>query len=161
MELYEDFPNNLKKYRKEAKLSQAKLGELLNVSQNAVYNWENGKREPDMRTLLSICEILNVTPAQLLGYVLETKPIKNRLADIIENTIELKTNDIGLEKMVYIYTKLNEDGKKKAIERIEELADAPRHRKPFEDGGSYEPWAIKKYNLEEIFSIYPLDGEEI
>lgn len=41
-----DFANRLKKIRIDRKVTQRELADYLNVSQNAIFNWENGKREP-------------------------------------------------------------------------------------------------------------------
>ena len=41
-----DFPNRLKKLRSDRKPTRQQLAEKLSVSQNAVYNLENGKQEP-------------------------------------------------------------------------------------------------------------------
>ena len=43
----EPFAQTLKNLRKGNHLSQKKLAEFLNVSQNAIYNWENNKRDPN------------------------------------------------------------------------------------------------------------------
>ena len=39
-----DFANRLKQLRLSKGLTQKELGNLLNVSQNAIFNWENNKR---------------------------------------------------------------------------------------------------------------------
>ena len=39
-------PNTIKKHRRRLKLSQAELGELLNVSTNTVLRWEAGTSKP-------------------------------------------------------------------------------------------------------------------
>ena len=41
-----DIAAQLKRFRLNAKMTQQELAVLLNVSQNAIFNWENGKREP-------------------------------------------------------------------------------------------------------------------
>lgn len=43
-----DFANRLKQLRLSKGLTQKELGNLLNVSQNAIFNWENNKREPSI-----------------------------------------------------------------------------------------------------------------
>jgi len=60
--------------RKEKKLTQAKLGEMLSVSDRAVSKWERGLSMPDVSIMLSLCEILEVTVNDLLsGEVIEMK----------------------------------------------------------------------------------------
>lgn len=43
-----DFATTLKTIRKEKGYTQSSLAKELNVSQNAVYNWENKKCEPSI-----------------------------------------------------------------------------------------------------------------
>ena len=62
-----DFSNRLRDLRIEYSLTQKQLANKLNVSQNAIYNWENGKREPDFETLEFLADIFNVDIDYLLG----------------------------------------------------------------------------------------------
>lgn len=43
-----EFSKKIKKLRIAKGLTQKQIADYLNVSQNAIYNWENGKREPNM-----------------------------------------------------------------------------------------------------------------
>ncbi len=60
------FAKNLTRLRKQANLSQDKLAEQLHITRQAISKWESGLSTPDLETLLALCEILNVTPNQLL-----------------------------------------------------------------------------------------------
>ena len=62
------FPENLKSEMKSAHMSQEKLAKALNTTQATVSRWASGENEPDFQTLLQICQILNVTPNELLGW---------------------------------------------------------------------------------------------
>ena len=53
--------------RKQRKLTQEKVGELLNMSQRSVANWESGDRSPSLSTLIELSEIFNVSLDYLLG----------------------------------------------------------------------------------------------
>ena len=55
-----DIPNRLKKLRTDKGLTQKQLADSLNVSQNAVYNWENGKREPNLDTMKKIAKVFDI-----------------------------------------------------------------------------------------------------
>ena len=50
----------LKALRKEKKMSQEKLGSLLNISKVAVSNWENGKSFPTLDNLNELAKVLAV-----------------------------------------------------------------------------------------------------
>lgn len=51
----------LKKIRKEKKLSQVKVALDLSMTQESISLYENGKRSPDIETLLSLSDYFNVS----------------------------------------------------------------------------------------------------
>lgn len=57
---------NLKTLRLEKGISQRKLGEDFNVSNQTISFWENGSREPDLDTLIKIAEYFGVSIDSLL-----------------------------------------------------------------------------------------------
>ena len=66
-----DFSKRLTKYRKAAAISQEKLAEMLGVSRQAVSKWETAETQPEMANLMALCEILKVSPNQLMGWETE------------------------------------------------------------------------------------------
>lgn len=65
MNTLKNFGERLKAARK-GKLTQGDLSEATGISQNAICNYENGKRRPNASRLQSICEALGVSPNWLL-----------------------------------------------------------------------------------------------
>lgn len=63
-----DFAKNFKKYRLLNEFSQIELANLLNIRQQTISEWENGRNKPSVDQLLRICELFNITPNQILGY---------------------------------------------------------------------------------------------
>ena len=63
-----EFAKNLRKYRKKKGLTQTKLGEKLNYGYTAIANYESGRNEPSYDVLISLAQILDVTPNDLLGF---------------------------------------------------------------------------------------------
>lgn len=61
------FIQNLKKYRKEKKISQAVLAERCGVSTGTIGNIECGIASPSFDLLLKIAEVLEIHPAFLLA----------------------------------------------------------------------------------------------
>ena len=57
---------NLKTLRLEKGISQRKLGEDFNVSNQTISFWENGSREPDLDTLVKIAKYFGVSIDSLL-----------------------------------------------------------------------------------------------
>lgn len=62
---FSDFIQNLKFYRSEKKVSQAKLAELCNCSYGMIGAIESGRAKPSFDMILSISSALNVHPADL------------------------------------------------------------------------------------------------
>lgn len=54
--------------RKELGLSQEALAEKLDVSRQAVAKWETGQTLPTAERLAELCRLLEVSPAELLGF---------------------------------------------------------------------------------------------
>jgi len=63
---------NMKYYRKKLDFSQAKLAELVNISENHVALIETGKRFPSLKTLVLIAQALEIDILELFSI----KPIK-------------------------------------------------------------------------------------
>ena len=69
---------NIKKFRTAKQMTQDELAQQLNVTRQAVSNWENGKTQPDIETLHKIAEILDVTIEGLIyGAKQTTTIVKN------------------------------------------------------------------------------------
>ena len=51
--------DQIKLYRKKLKLTQEELANKSELSRNAIYNYENGKKSPDIKTLSDIKEVFN------------------------------------------------------------------------------------------------------
>ena len=59
--------NNIKKYRLEARMKQIELCKLLGITQGALSGWENGKYEPDIKSLGKMAELFHTTIDELMG----------------------------------------------------------------------------------------------
>ena len=62
----ERMPFSIGIYRKKAGLTQVELGEMLGVSAQTVWRWENGSRQPDIETAVRIANILKCTLDELI-----------------------------------------------------------------------------------------------
>lgn len=63
-----EFYQNLSALRKSKNLSQEEIADRLGVSRQAISKWENGQALPETANIMKLCEILEVTPNELLGY---------------------------------------------------------------------------------------------
>lgn len=62
------FNKNLTDYRKRKGLSQEQLAFQIGVSRQAVSKWETGLSQPELTNIEKICEVLEITPNDLMGY---------------------------------------------------------------------------------------------
>nr|DAH49989.1 MAG TPA: hypothetical protein [Caudoviricetes sp.] len=60
------FPEKLKALRLKNGLTQDELGEKLYLSRTSISNYEYGKFEPDIKTIIDISDLFNVTIDELL-----------------------------------------------------------------------------------------------
>lgn len=56
---------NIKKYRKQRKMTQDQLSELCGISQDYLSEIERGKKKPSLETLITIAEKLEILPQKL------------------------------------------------------------------------------------------------
>lgn len=61
------FGKRLRIARKNKKLTQRKLAELINVTYSSISEWENNHHQPDIDTLGELCQALDVEASWLLS----------------------------------------------------------------------------------------------
>lgn len=106
--------DRIKHLRIESAMTQQELADAIGVSQNAIYNWENGKREPNLKTVEKIAKAFQVSPSKLLYGELDSETAKN-LDTVIYNI----NNNIDDAYLV----KYNADNAPKIEESIKLLDD--------------------------------------
>ena len=62
-----EFPNRLRKLRKESDLTQKELAEILNTTEATLSRYENGAREPKLDLIHKIANYFGVSVDYLLG----------------------------------------------------------------------------------------------
>lgn len=65
-EIIENLATNMRKHRAVKKFSQDKLAELAGLTQQYICTLEREKANPSLKTVMKLCEALNVTPNDLL-----------------------------------------------------------------------------------------------
>lgn len=97
---YQEMGNRIKVRRKELKIKQAELAELLEISNNHMSSIENGRQKPSLDTFIGICKCLNVTPDYLLLGTMHAYNIPQDISDKLrlcsQSDIELARNFIEL-----------------------------------------------------------------
>lgn len=56
-----ELSKQIKKYRTEANLSQEELADKIYVSRQTISNWENEKKYPDIKSLVLMSEVFQVS----------------------------------------------------------------------------------------------------
>lgn len=117
------FGKRLKQIRKEKNLTLEKLATIYNdnfkggLSKGTLSKYENGKQEPMLYVAAHLSKILDVSLDYLIGNT--NNPIR-------KETIK---NELDKRERAHIknYRVLNEFGKDKADERVQELTEIPRY----------------------------------
>ena len=143
---------NIKFFRKENKLTQKQLADLIGVSYQQISQYECGKRNPKIDTLRKIASALNVPLPYFLPLENEEEKhevisslTKEELSEYLEEQKEFKS--FMLEDVISAmqdqewtllaaFYKLNSAGKKVAIQRIEELSEIEKYTEDFSNPDS-------------------------
>ena len=75
----------IKLYREDRNLSQKDFAQKIGVSNSRVSNWEQGINRPDVDFVKKICEVLNVSPSELLDIHLDTEELTEHEKLLIRN----------------------------------------------------------------------------
>ena len=67
MKSSQNLPAKLKEYRKKNHYSQEYVAEYMNLTRQAISNWETGKATPDLDNLVMLSELYGITVDELLG----------------------------------------------------------------------------------------------
>ena len=98
------FSEKLIKLRKDNKLSQEQLANMLDVSRQSVSKWESGQTYPEMDKLLSLCKIFKCTLDELTNDEISKEEImnngkkKNTFRNAIYEMLEFINKSISMLK---------------------------------------------------------------
>lgn len=101
------FSKRLKYLRKRKKLSQQNIADYLGITRQGYGKYEDGKSEPDHKTLLVLASCFGVTTDYLLGYSNDPDLSKEQeeeleeLNRIIESLPEEKRKEISDQVLAY------------------------------------------------------------
>jgi DNA-binding XRE family transcriptional regulator len=62
------FVLKLKEFRQKRGLTQQELANLVHLHRVTIASFESGKNNPTLENMLKFCEVLNITPNDLLGF---------------------------------------------------------------------------------------------
>ena len=75
----------IKKFREEKGISQKDFAAQIGVSNSRVSNWEQGINRPDVDLLAAICNVLSVSPSELLDIQLDPDELTGHERQLIKN----------------------------------------------------------------------------
>lgn len=90
---YKEMGARIKIRRKELRMKQGQLAELLGISNNHMSSIENGRQKPGMDTFIGICYHLYVNPDYLLLGILHARNVPQ---DILDKLLLCSQQDIQL-----------------------------------------------------------------
>lgn len=129
--------DNIRTLRKQHTLTQEQLAEALGVTVSAVYKWEAGHSVPEVKMLVELADLFEISVDTLLGYGRQNNNIKDRINRIEQYILERDFEEALLEAnknlqkypnnfdvvytaanvyMIIFYEKKDENAMQKAIE---------------------------------------------
>lgn len=98
-----DFGDNLKKLRKEKKMSQKVLAAKVNVSESMICRYEKGEIYPQFETLHALSGILNVSLDELCGTqtrgTISVYNLSGEQIEIVQNLVKVfKNQNVSVKK---------------------------------------------------------------
>lgn len=95
----------IRRWRKQAGLTQEKLADLVSIHLNTLSRWESGQREPRASEIIKLCEVLGVSEAELLRDPVEKRwEVRVILEEPKEVDVMNLTKDAPNEALVEIGT---------------------------------------------------------
>lgn len=88
---------NIKKFRKQNGFTQEQLAEALGVTVGAVYKWEAGLSSPELKLMMEIADLFEISTDTLLGFDCQNGNADNRVERIMQCILENKPEEAVTE----------------------------------------------------------------
>lgn len=88
---------NIRSFRKEYSLTQEQLAEALGVTVGAVYKWEAGLSTPEIKLIMELADLFEVSVDVLLGYEQQDGKVEKHLERIQQYLLEKNFGEAALE----------------------------------------------------------------
>lgn len=127
--------DNIKFLRKQKNLTQKQLAEKSGLAVITIQQYEAGKYEPKQNSLYKLRKALDCNIYEILNKPFELLDISipdfEELEELMPDNIKISNKSLELfeHKLLDNYRLLNEEGKKEANKRVEELTEIPRYTK--------------------------------
>ena len=114
----------LKRLREQSGMKADDVGALIGKSGKTVNAWENGRGQPDAEMLIKLSVLYKVE--NLLAEFDEN----NELNQVAKLEQPILTTDE--KQLLNLYNSMNDEGKEKALERLEEMTALARYKKEYQ-----------------------------
>lgn len=146
----------IRKYRKEAGITQGEMAKRLGVSTPAVNKWENGNSNPDIELLAPIARLLHVSLDTLLSFVCAEKNVLETY-EVVEQLLKSVDSLFDFEKSVlYQHMSFKKPESAFAGNLKEKLLEGFRDEESFGYMKGNEAW-MKLIEGEPYISKIPID----
>ena len=88
----------LREARIARNMTQMNLADAMEVSYQAVSNWERGNSMPDISKLSQLCEILEISIDELLG----AQPATGTIKKVLKNEEDAETESVSMEELAEV-----------------------------------------------------------
>lgn len=102
--------DKLRELRKQNKLSMKEFGAIFGLSESTISLYENGKREPDIATIIKMADYFNITVDEFLG-------VKKQNDDILNSDERLTIRELHSLSMIN-FENMCSDLDEKTLDRI-------------------------------------------
>ncbi len=111
--------DKIKGLRKKAGMTQSELAKRLGISGSAVGMYEQGRREPDNKTLLKLCSVFGITTDYLLGNTEPAEAGGREVSDVFDEFTRMLSSQ---QCLMFDGEPLNDDDKSKIVDAIKVVA---------------------------------------
>lgn len=129
--IYEKVGQRLKFAREAKHITLEEAGKIVGVHKSTILRWENGNTEKFKVPILeALADLYEVNPAWIMGYNVPMEPFQLSNDAISNIYIQLKNlyGEVFLE-VLDIYDKLNELGRQKLLEYLNDLVKINEYKK--------------------------------
>ena len=126
--------DKIKELRKGLGLTQAELAAKAGISASAVGMYEQGRREPDSRTILKLCDIFGTSADYIMGHSQSmTGTAGKDVSEVFDEFTQILSSQQGL---MFDGVLLNDDDRSRIVDAIKVVAALAKqqHKKSLKSG---------------------------
>ena len=125
-----EYGTKLRLARKWANITQKDLAKKANIAAITIHQYEAGKRKPSMENWFAIANALNLSIDELNNAeLLPFESFEDTIRRTAENILDGMHSEQRSQVLLSAFSQLNEEGQRKAVERVEELTEIPKYQK--------------------------------